>query len=346
VELDVIDNLTDMTNNIEIIAFFFGSPHAGFSAYPSDYTDWVSGLDANKSEYPFVCRYSIKDNRSIITYIEYNLSDEQRSGRNFGIWVQIENFKLKCNAEEEIVKFIQDFVNEILEEKQIFFKKGNKPHFYIIESFKDVDTENIIQVFKSRLLKDFKNELIPIEHNDCVEKDLIVCEKTKSNDSKPKRQEKLKDKPAQKKSESHRSNEEKILSLAKIVGLSFLILFLLLISYQVERISYQVERISHEVKKNSDRIEILARERIRTPQPTITVQETSPKPKPKPKQKNDDQPNDKHIVVSRGDNLGGIVSRFNATHNTMFTINEIAIYNNIDNKHLKSIKKGDIISFP
>lgn len=164
---------------LNITTFFFGSPYVGFSAFPPNYSSWVSGLDTKKSEFPFICKYSVEDNKTIFKYIEYNLSDNERSGRNFGVWLQIDNYKLKKDVEYEVLDFIKDFVNEILEEKEVFFKKGEKPHFYIIKSFKDVDTENILRIFNDEFINHFNDNFIPINNNDFIEKDLIVYDKPK-----------------------------------------------------------------------------------------------------------------------------------------------------------------------
>lgn len=341
-----------MNNNI--LTFFFGSPYSGFSSFPPNYSNWVSGLDTKKSEFPVICKYSIKDNKTIFKYVEYGLADDERTGRNFGIWLQIENYKLKSNKELEVLDFIKDFVNEILEEKEVFFKKGKKPHFYIIKSFKNVDTENIIKIFNDEFIKQFQNELIPIQTGDFFEKDLIVYEKPKK-----KEQERIfttidNNHSNLRKKELQNENKEKSikerllssfhLSTSTVLLLSFVFLSFLYSFWNNITTNEKFKELQQEVtalktgnKKSPKKLKVTKTETKEK------KEEKSSKGKTKETESISEVQN--YVIVKSG-GLWQVVDNYNKENGTSFTLEYIAKYNKIKSKVEKNKNGKSITDYP
>ena len=171
-------------SNIKLI--FFGSPGAGFSAYPAEYTDLVGGLDKSTREYRKECFYSILSNGSRIKYVEYGLTGvgqhgNSRGGRNFGLWIELNGWKIDDLGQKKLVSYIDDFVDGgVVESIGVFGKEPHTKRHYIIFSFDDVKNglDRLNKAFVSNFMTEFKEHLSPIEGNEKrIVHDLIVREK-------------------------------------------------------------------------------------------------------------------------------------------------------------------------
>lgn len=156
-----------------ITIFFFGSPSgSGFTSYPSNYLGLASGLDKSESAYRLESSYQIENNKSILKYIEYGLNGiskdgSQRGGRNFGIWIEILEYKITSDN-EAILTFLKDWVKEALIDHANVFDVIDGKKYYKVITFDEVDQElnQVISTFPQHLINEFKNNIKSIEKDD------------------------------------------------------------------------------------------------------------------------------------------------------------------------------------
>lgn len=154
--------------------FFFGSPAEGFTSYPSSFSNRVNGLDKATADYKLECRYRVSQNGTRIQYAEYGLTGigqhgKSRGGRNFGIWVDIQGYKIDEIGRTKILEYIKEFINDgIVKNSNIFKEDNSKSKHFIINSFNDVasDLDKLINAFKEHFIQDFKEHFRPINNTD------------------------------------------------------------------------------------------------------------------------------------------------------------------------------------
>jgi hypothetical protein len=153
----------------EVTIFFYGAPGEGFTAYPNTYLELAKGQDKSPGEYNPQCVYQLNSRLSIINYTEYNLTGIGnqggiRGGRNFGIWIEIKNYKLTKSGQKHIVSFITDFVENGIVEKSGLFERDKHPKHYVVTSFNEVEVvlDKLLMVFKDKFIAEFSEHLTKI----------------------------------------------------------------------------------------------------------------------------------------------------------------------------------------
>jgi len=162
-------------NKEQISVFFFGSPGDGFTSYPIRFSNLVSGLDKSSKNYKLECKYLIKQNKSIINYVEYGLTGigqdrtSSRGGRNFGIWIELIGHKISDLGQQKILTYINEFIqNGIMKNADIFSKDSHKSKHYLIFSFDEVSDklDQLIDKLEEHFITDFDEYLLPTIESD------------------------------------------------------------------------------------------------------------------------------------------------------------------------------------
>lgn len=158
-----------MVNQIK--AYFFGSPGSGFTSYPLDQYKKFEKYDS--SSFDNGNRYSkivVKEGASIITHVEYGIFGKGdfgniRSGRNFGVCLEISNGFIPEEFHDEVFSFILGFFYKgIIEEVELIERKSDDSLHYKITSFKENSEifKNIRDILIQRFENKFSSKLISI----------------------------------------------------------------------------------------------------------------------------------------------------------------------------------------
>ncbi|MEM8999747.1 MAG: hypothetical protein AAGB24_05740 [Bacteroidota bacterium] len=155
----------------DITVFFFGSPGDGFSSFPKEYVKLVKSLDTGKSTQPEMCIYTEINKKTVIRYVEYNLTGigntgNVRGGRNFGLYISIEGYEISSNGRDKILDYVRNFIAQGIVDNEYIFKRNSNPKYYIISSFSTISgtLKQLIARFVEHFLIDFKDYLIPISN--------------------------------------------------------------------------------------------------------------------------------------------------------------------------------------
>ncbi|AUP78333.1 LysM peptidoglycan-binding domain-containing protein [Flavivirga eckloniae] len=340
-----------MSNKEQIEVFFFGSPAEGFTSYPTKYSNLVNGLDKSTSKHKVECKYSINQKRSRVKYIEYGLTGigqhgKSRGGRNFGVWIEIENLKINPIGQKKILDYIEDFINKgIVKNANIFDDNSNNERHFLINSFNDVATklDKLINVFKNNFLTDFKSYLEPILDDESVLVDLNperIVEKirdapfiTSINSSLE--DDKVKKSEIEQNRNSERAIDKMKFSFSKINTLILIILLLLTLFGGGKSSNEEIENYKLRIKSLNDEIEVLEGQlsvyKNKAPSSNNNLNTSS------------EIKNRSHTVKS-GETLRKIVIEFNESNGSNFSTDQIAEFNKISD--ISKIKIGQEIKFP
>jgi len=172
-----------------ITFFLFGSPADGFSVFPpeSGYLDMVRGLD-NSSGKGRKCTYSLHQNGFKLFYVEYGLSginnsENNRSGRNFGVWLEVKGVEMGQEGVEKLRDYVFEFLEEGIVQKGGLFKVSHDGlKHYIIKSFMKQKHElsHLIDSFVKNFINGFDKYTIPLTGNQ-GSLDLLKPPKIKGN---------------------------------------------------------------------------------------------------------------------------------------------------------------------
>lgn len=340
-----------MSNKEQIEVFFFGSPAEGFTSYPTKYSNLVNGLDKSTSKHKVECKYYINQKRSRINYIEYGLTGigqhgKSRGGRNFGVWIEIDNLKINSDGQKKILDYIEDFINEgIVKNANIFDDNSNNKRHFLINSFNDVATklDKLVNIFKNNFLTDFKNYLEPIIEDESVLVDLNpekIVEKIKDEPfitmtNSSFEDDKVKNRKTKKNRNSKRANDKIRFSFSKINTLLLIILLLLSLFGGGKSDSQELENHKLRIKSLNDEIEVLQRQ--------LSIKKNSIQSSNNNLDTSSEIKNRSHTVKS-GETLRKIVIEFNEANGSNFSTEQIAEFNNISD--ISKIKIGQEIKFP
>ncbi|NEQ49032.1 MAG: LysM peptidoglycan-binding domain-containing protein [Leptolyngbya sp. SIO3F4] len=327
----------------KLLVFFFGSPAEGFTSYPENYLSLVHGLDRSSSEYYRECQYAVNQDGSRIQYIEYGLTgigknNTSRGGRNFGIWIQLEDFKISEHNQTQILPFLEEFITKGIVENTSIFKVDStgRKHFQI-DSFSEVsrDIDQLIEAFKENFIHDFHHKVEKVSIIDNKSTELIINKKNKSTSYG------LQTSFTKNEAESiefENTKQKEIYANSQLPAITkintvFIIIILIALVYNLN-LSFKnrsiIERISQNLTKDS-KVHLPEEQIIDTPS------------KPHAQQGHGNLNRDTH-TVKKGETLREIVINYNEKNNTQFDTDSIAMLNNIDD--ISKINVGQVIYFP
>lgn len=322
----------------QIDVFFFGSPGEGFTAYPSQFSNKVNGLDKSNSSHKLECKYIVKDNKTKIQYAEYGLTGvgqhgKSRGGRNFGIWIEIKGKKLDEDGTEKVLNYIKTFINEGILLKTNLFDKDSSSNIkhYVITSFNEVsDTlDKWIEVFKEHFIADFKDNFQSITINDSYTIDL---------------------------------NPEKVKSTKKDANINTSI------KHNKDVVGVEIDYSTNSIPKTQKKFFSFSFEKLNTllltllllitlfgssykSNPTTSIENSNNKtPTNTHKTKTISDKNENNYIsqqkyiIKAGDNLNSIVKLHKKSDGSFYTVEEIMKHNDI--KKPTGIQPGQIIMFP
>lgn len=341
--------------NIEpqnISIFFFGSPGEGFSSHPTEHLSYVKALDRSQEDYELVCNYIVERNKSTIKYIEYGLTGNgqdgtARGGRNFGIWIQIRDFKFEKKHHHEIIPHIKVFIEEVLiDVVKIFDKKGETLNYNIF-SFDEVrgTLDKLITPFIEHFIEDFNDYLTPISEKDLRSYNLNKKEEETISTAVVSINETSQDENQNDAETSDNKVDDRIVS--KIIDilkkLKWSFLWLLVLGLLVSHI-YHINK-SKEFRENIYK-ELKKIKRFSNQSPFEDQDDDLAD-----RHQQDEEQENKALmtqqnrllvyIVKRGENLGSIVRAYNDQYKTIFTTKQIATYNDIEVK-----VEGGRINYP
>ncbi len=165
-----------MIDKTFIKVFIFGAPGQGFSSYPSNYSNLVSGFDQSGKRFgESISEYVVKPNKSIIIHVLYGLTGigqdgNLRGGRNFGVWIEIAGHKVKEEHFASIHEFLMNFLEKGAYNPNLgLFDQGHgKIEKYQVFSFDELKSplDKLLELLVVDFIKKFSNQLVPTEGNE------------------------------------------------------------------------------------------------------------------------------------------------------------------------------------
>lgn len=146
-----------MVEDIQVI--FFGSPGAGFSAFPSECTRFFQHYD--NSEKRVAAHYIVEYNTASLIYCKYGLvgaskEGQLRGGRNLGICIQTKGVRVTDDAIPHLFTYISDvFLDATVNELKILVDHGETQKLDLYR-FSDIEPQLKVlsEVVKDHFIKE------------------------------------------------------------------------------------------------------------------------------------------------------------------------------------------------
>ncbi|MCB9191515.1 MAG: hypothetical protein H6602_07620 [Flavobacteriales bacterium] len=145
---------------VDIQVVFFGSPGAGFSAFPSESTRFFQHYD--NSEKRVAAHYIVEHNTASLIYCRYGLvgaskEGQLRGGRNLGICIQTKGVRVTDDAIPHLFTYISDvFLDATVNELKILVDHGETQK---LDLYRFSDIEPQLKILGEVIKDHFINEM-------------------------------------------------------------------------------------------------------------------------------------------------------------------------------------------
>ena len=145
----------------------FGSPGVGFSAFPEELTRYHQHLDQDTNG--IISYYRVKHNTAQLIYVIYGLigaskDGEIRGGRNLGISIRTEGFRVSDEKFEKLFGFIKTMFHDTVNALD-FMDSDTDPMRITVWRFSDLEPNlsHTLEQIKAYFLEYFGNHFVQID---------------------------------------------------------------------------------------------------------------------------------------------------------------------------------------